>query len=103
MTDNLETTWASKLLFFLLCLTIVFTTLAYGAVHQPIIAVFYLLVVIITFLWAFDAFASGGLRFNKSLVSLPLAAAFLYGILQVIPLGSLAEIGGVSGISRRAA
>ncbi len=100
MNDNLETTWASKLLFFLLCLTIIFTTLAYGAVHQPIIAVFYLLVVIIAFLWTFDAFASSVLRFNKSLVQLPLAAAFLYGIFQVIPFGSLAEIGGVSGISR---
>ena len=100
MADNLETTWASKLLFFLLCLTIIFTTLAYGAVHQPIIAIFYLFVVIIALLWAYDAFSSGVLRFNKSLVQLPLAAAFLYGILQVIPFGSLAEIGGVSGIPR---
>jgi O-antigen ligase len=100
MTENLETTWASKLLFFLLCATIIFTTLAYGAVHQPIIAIFYFLVVIITLLWAYDAFASGSLRFNKSLLQIPLLAAFLYGIFQIIPFGSLAETGGVSGIPR---
>ena len=100
MADNLETTWASKLLFFLLSATIVFTTMAYGAVHQPIIAVFYLLVVIIVLLWACDAFFSGRLRFHTSLLQAPLAATFLYGIFQIIPFGSLAEIGGVAGIPR---
>ena len=100
MTDKLETTRASKIIFFLLCVTIIASTLAYGTVHQPVIAVFYIAAVVVVLLWAFDAFSSGVLRFNKSLVQIPLLAAFLYSIFQVIPFGSLAETAGVAGIPR---
>jgi energy-coupling factor transporter transmembrane protein EcfT len=47
MIKEIEKTWANKLLFFLLCATLIFTTLVYGTVHQPIIAVFYLIAVIV--------------------------------------------------------
>ena len=100
MTNEIETTWASKFLFFLLCATIIFTTLAYGTVHQPVIAIFYLIAAIIILLWAFDAFATGALRFNKSLVQIPLLLAFLYGIFQIIPFGSVSEVAGLNEISR---
>ena len=100
MIKEIETTWASKVLFFLLCATLVLTTLAYGTVHQPTVAIFYLVAIVIVVLWAIDAFSSGMLRFSKSLVQIPLLAAFLYGIFQVIPFGSLAETAGVVGISR---
>lgn len=79
---------------------IVFTTVAYGAVHQPIIALFYLAAVLIILLWSFDAFSTGVLRFNKSLIQIPLFAAFVYGIVQIIPFGSLAETAGVTDIAR---
>ncbi|HXH68744.1 MAG TPA: O-antigen ligase family protein [Pyrinomonadaceae bacterium] len=100
MAKETQTTWASKILYFLLCATVIFTTVAYGAVHQPIIAIFYLIAVMVVLLWAFDAFSTGVLRFNKSLLQIPLIAAFLYGILQIIPFGSLAETAGVAGIPR---
>jgi len=100
MTKEIQTTWASKILFFLLCAMLIFTTAAYGAVHQPIIAIFYLSAVTVGLLWAFDAFSSGVLRFNKSLLQIPLIGAFLYGILQIIPFGSLAETAGIAGIPR---
>ncbi len=100
MTKEIRTTWASKILYFLLCAIVIFTTVAYGAVHQPIIAIFYLTAVMVVLLWAFDAFSTGVLRFNKSLLQIPLIAAFLYGILQIIPFGSLAETAGVAGIPR---
>jgi O-antigen ligase len=100
MAKEIETTWASKILFALLCATLVFTTVAYGTVHQPILAIFYLIAVIIVLLWAFDAFSTGVLRFNKDLLQIPLIGAFLYGIVQIIPFGSLAETAGVAGIPR---
>ncbi len=100
MIEEIEKTRASKVLFFLLCAVIVFTTLAYGTVHQPLIAVFYIFAVIVILLWAIDAFSSGVLRFNKSLIQIPFIAAFLYGIFQIIPFGSLAETAGVLGIPR---
>lgn len=95
-----ETTLASKIIFFLLCAVMVLTTLAYGTVHQPTISLFYLTGVVIVFLWAFDAFRTGVLRFNKSLIQIPLVAVVIYGIIQVIPFGTLAETAGVSGIPR---
>ena len=100
MTNPLETTWASKAIFFILCATLVLTTLIYGTVHQPVIAFFYVTAVVVVLLWAIDAFSSGVLRFNKSLIQIPLFAAVFYAILQVVPFGSLAEIAGVSGVPR---
>ncbi len=100
MAENLKITWANKTIYFLLCLTVVWTALAYGTVHQPLIALFYLVIAVIIVLWAIDAFASRTLRFNKSLIQIPLIAFSLYALIQVIPFGSLAEIGGVSGIPR---
>lgn len=98
MVKEIETTWAGKTLFFLLCATLVLTTLAYGTVHQPTIAGFYLIAVLVVILWAIDAISSGTLRFSKSLLQIPLLLAFLYGIVQVIPFGSLAETAGIVGI-----
>ncbi len=100
MTDKPETNWTDKILYVLLCATIIFTTLAYGAVHQPVIALFYIIIVIIVLLWAINAFTVGTLRFNKSLVQIPLLATVLYALFQVIPFGSLAETAGVSEIPR---
>lgn len=100
MSESLETTWAGKAVFFLLCITVVWTALAYGTVHQPFIALFYLINVLILIFWAVDAFSSRALRFNKSLIQIPLIAIPAYALFQVIPFGSLAEIAGVSGISR---
>ena len=100
MINEIKKSWASRIIFLLLLVSIVFTTLAYGAVHQPIIAIFYFLVVVIACLWVLDAFLSGIFRFNKNLIQIPLIAAALYGIIQVIPFGSLGEIGGIAGIPR---
>ncbi len=96
----MKTTRANKLLFFVLCAAIVFTALAYGAVHQPTIAFFYLLAVLVVCLWAFDAVSSGVLRFSRNAIQLPLVAAFLYGVFQIIPFGVAANAAGVSGIPR---
>jgi O-antigen ligase len=98
MSKEIETTLASKILFFLLCATVVFTALAYGTVHQPTIAVFYIIAVVIVLLWAIDSFSSGVLRFSKSFLQIPLAVAFLYAVIQIIPFGSLAETAGIVGI-----
>lgn len=95
-----EKTLASKIIFFLLCAAIVITALAYGTVHQPTISLFYLTGVIIAVLWAIDAFRSGVLRFSKNSIQIPLIAIVIYGFIQIIPFGTLAETAGVSGIPR---
>ena len=93
-------TWANKLAFFLIAVIVVLTTIAYGAVHQPILALFYILVALLMVLWAIDGFVSGAPRFSASWLQLPLLAAAVYGFIQIIPIGSLAETAGVTGIPR---
>lgn len=100
MTKILQPTWADRLIFSLLSAVLIFTALAYGAVHQPILAIVYIFASAILILWAADAFFSGELRLNRSLLQLPLLAAFIYGLIQVIPFGQAAEVAGVSGIPR---
>jgi len=92
--------WANRLAFFLICGTIIFTTLAYGTVHQPIIALFYVIVSSILILWAIDGFLSGTIRFSRSILQIPLLAAAAYGAIQIIPFGNAGEISGLSGIPR---
>ncbi len=93
-------TWANKLAFFLIAVIIVFTTVAYGTVHQPILALFYVLVALVTVLWAADGFLTGAVRFNSEPLQLTLLAAGIYGFIQVIPFGSFGEIAGVASIPR---
>ncbi|HVF29790.1 MAG TPA: O-antigen ligase family protein [Pyrinomonadaceae bacterium] len=93
-------TWASKLGFVLLAAIIVFTTIAYGTVHQPVLLVFYVLVSLMAVLWAADAVKSKAVRFSTEPVQLVLLAAALYGLVQVIPFGSLADTAGVPGLPR---
>lgn len=100
MTAKIEKTLSNKIIFFLLCAVLVFTTLAYGTVHQPTIALFYLMTAIIVILWAVDSFQTGVFRFNKSLLQVPLILTVVYAIIQIFPFGTVAETGGLSGIPR---
>lgn len=95
-----ETTLLSKIIFFILCFLLVFTTLAYGTVHQPTIMFFYLLVSVLVVLWTIDSYKTGILRFNRSSLQIPLILTVIYAYIQIIPFGTLAEMGGLTGIPR---
>ncbi|HUF04585.1 MAG TPA: O-antigen ligase family protein [Aridibacter sp.] len=90
-------TFAGKLAFLLLSATIVWTTLAYGTVHQPIIALFYIVMVLVALLWAADSLFSGSLRLDRSQLQIPIVLAAVYGFIQTIPFGSV-QSGGVESI-----
>ncbi len=93
------TLW-NRLTFLLICTIVIFTTIAYGTVHQPIIAVTYILVSLLMIVWAVDGFASGKLQFSRSLLQLPLILLAIYAFIQTIPFGTYAEATGVAGIPR---
>lgn len=90
----------SKPVFFLICTIIVFTTMAYGAVHQPTLALFYFFIAALILLWAIDCLKSGELRFSGSVLQVPLFALAAYGFIQIIPFGTYSEAGGIAGIPR---
>ena len=52
----------NKMAYFLICAIVVFTTLAYGTVHQPIILLFYVFTALLLALWAIEGIASGTFR-----------------------------------------
>lgn len=96
---ELPTTWASRLIFFVLCAAIVLTTLGYGTVHPPTIALFWVGAGLLVVLWTIDAFAGGALRFSKSWLQIPLVGAILFGVFQIIPFGSV-ETAGLNNLAR---
>lgn len=79
---------------------VIFTTLAYGAVHQAVLAIVYLAIAVMLLLWALDCRARGEIRFNASLLQFPLLAAAVYGVAQIVPLGTVPSTAGVEGIPR---
>lgn len=89
----------NSLAFFLICAIGAVTTLAYGTVHQPVIAFFYLLVCV-----GFLSFAGGslfgeGFKASKHLLHAPLLLLMIYAILQIMPFGTYAD-GSLAGIAR---
>lgn len=98
-TTSAGETAAGKTAFLLLLATIVWTTLGYGTVHQPLIALFYAVIALAAVLWSVDALLSGNLRIDRTSLQIPLAATVLYGLVQVLPFG-VYEAGGVTEIPR---
>jgi len=92
-------TWASKTAFFLILFVIIATTVLYGGVHQPVLALFYLFTATIVLLWTIDCYKAGVVRFDRSLLQLPVYAIAAYGLVQVIPFGSY-DKAGLSDIPR---
>lgn len=90
----------NKIVFFLICATPICTTLAYGTVHQPLIAFFYFMMALMAVLWAADCFAGGAVRFSRSVLQIPLLLLGLYALVQVVPFGSVTQFGGVASVPR---
>lgn len=93
-------TSANKAGFYLINAVVVFTALAYGAVHQPVIALFYVAVAATVVLWAADGLMSGAVRFSREHLQVPLLAFAVYGFIQVIPFGAVPDTASVGGIPR---
>jgi O-antigen ligase len=92
-------TVANKTAYFLINALIIFTALAYGTVHQPILALFYLVVAVLVLLWSVDCLRTGVVRYSTNLLQVPIYAAAVYGFIQVIPFGWYSTAG-VDGIPR---
>lgn len=92
--------FANKTVFYLICASIVLSTLAYGTVHQPTLAIFYAAISLMVVLWAYDCFSSGAIRYSRDLLQLPIYAAAFYGFIQIIPFGPEASIAGLADVPR---
>jgi len=93
-------TRVSKVVFFLICASLVVFTLAYGTVHQPTISLYYLVVAMMVLLWAVNCLLLGEINLSRHPIQLPIYATFLFALIQIIPFGTLGETSGVAGIPR---
>lgn len=89
----------NKLAFVLALGLIAWATLAYGAVHQPIIASIYLGIVCLVVLWILDTIKSG-IRYVRDPIQLPIYFLAFYGLIQTVAFGTLTDGFGFSGIER---
>jgi O-antigen ligase len=76
------------------------STLLYGTVHQPTIALFYFFVALMLGLWAYDSFAGGELRISRHVLQIPLFATAIYAFVQIVPFGTVTDSSGLSGLPR---
>ncbi len=74
--------------FFLLCVILIFSVLAYGAVETWAFGFVSVLIGLITIFWLADAWFEEELRISTSLLQIPLFGLILIGIIQLLPLRS---------------
>ncbi len=95
LADYLETadigtdaTVFSRAVFFILCLILVFTVIAYGAVDAWAWSLLLILTGLIVVLWIGDAWRERELRINPSALLLPLGGLIALGLFQLLPFHS---------------
>jgi O-antigen ligase len=86
-----HTLW-SRFIILLLCLALVLSTLAFGTVHPWSLAIFQAGAGLVVALWMVDAWRSRSLRLSRNFLQWPLAGLFVVGLVQLLPLGSAANL-----------
>lgn len=81
-----EPTRASGIIFFLLCATLVFSVVAYGAVDTWALGVVSLASGIIAVLWLGEAFFKKEFYYHRSFLPVPLLGLIVIGLVQLLPL-----------------
>jgi len=75
-------------IFILLCVVLIFSTVAYGAVENWAFGFISVLTGIIALFWLADAWFNREIRFDTNLLQLPVLGLVLIGIIQLLPLRS---------------
>ena len=81
----------------MLCLAVVLSTLAFGAVQSWALGFFQAGAGLVAILWAVDAWRTRRLRLSRNLLQLPLVGLFVVGLVQLLPFGGAGE--GVGGLT----
>lgn len=86
-------TVASRFVILMLCLALVFSTLAYGTVHYWALGIFQAGAALIIFFWMVDAWRSRVLRLSRNTLQWPLLGFILLGLVQLLPFRSASFVG----------
>ena len=94
-TSKRRHTLASRLAFLTVCVMIVITTLAFGTVHYWALAVFVATAAGLVCLWCLDGLTLRSVQLSRSALQLPLLGLIILGLIQLLPLRSAADNGGL--------
>ncbi|MEJ7624437.1 MAG: O-antigen ligase family protein [Pyrinomonadaceae bacterium] len=81
-----------RISYFLVCATPLAATMFYGAVHQPVIAAFYLVIAFIVTFLTLNLWGQKEIWISTSLLQLPIWLLCGYAFFQLIPFGSIGPI-----------
>ncbi len=86
-TTNIEAepTFFGAVIVVLLCVSLIISTIAFGAVDLWALALLSLATTFIGIFWIVDAWKLGGFRFSSNIVQLPLIGMILIGLIQLLP------------------
>ena len=87
----------SGVIFILLCVILIFATLAYGSTETWAFGFITILTGLIGILWLADAWLNREFRFDTNALQLPLAGLILIGLIQLLPLRST-DVSGVLSV-----
>src|SRR5687767_1857850 len=76
----------SSIIFFLLCLVPVFSTILFGGVDNGTWIAILIFWAAILILWLGEAWKGGGLLVNPTTLQIPLIGLLVIGIVQLLPL-----------------
>jgi O-antigen ligase len=88
----------NTVIVLLLCLILVFSVVAYGAVDAGAMGLLAVLLAFVMWLWMAEAWASRVFSFSSDPIQLPLVGLILIGLIQLLPLGGL-DLAGTLSIS----
>lgn len=92
LVKHKENTFASSIIFFLLCLIPVYTAIAFGAVDATSLGLLAILTGVIAVCWLFDAWRKREFTFNTNPLQLAVLGLILIGLIQLLPLRSPAGV-----------
>ena len=88
VTIGSQSSRLSSVIFFLLCVVPVFTTVLFGGVDNITWIVVTICWVAIILMWLIEAWRAKGLIFESSYLQLPLIGLLIIGLIQLLPLGT---------------
>lgn len=87
--ESEKTSLPSRIVFVLLCVMLVFSTVVFGAVDVWALGALSALAGLISILWLSEAWLKKEFRFSTNKLQLPLLGLILIGLIQLLPLRSL--------------
>jgi O-antigen ligase len=81
-----KTSPVQSIIFVLLCIILVFSTVAYGAVETWAFGFLTILIGAIAVLWLVESFIKKEFRFNTNFLQIPIIGLILIGLVQLLPL-----------------